>query len=1230
MAAYVPTSIAWAAADNRAFTILLDALPDALMRRFQAHEMRAHLIWTELQSMFERRDISSVGILFQEYFSITLATCDGAVDYVGRMQEVAGRLAARQAALSEPLQIHRLLFNLTPEYESRLNAFTEANPLAGLPEVTQWIIDTEVKLRTPIVNLTTTHSSSTSLNATQPRTQGGRNGNGGGRGGGGGGSRGSGRGSRGGSGGGGGSGGPTPGGSSSAHGAMSRGGGRPGTLPPCTYVHRHGPHAGTPCGQTNHPPATCFKALEDAWFGRDNTAAAVSVAAAAAAVDAAAAAAATAVLPAAAAAAVSPAAAAAAFSAATATAAAVLPAAAVAAVSSAAVAVAAAADDLRRSSHGRSCLSCSPPLGFRSLCPPSVPDSQGSFLGHATATPSVASMYPFAINETSFQYPMSPPLPSSPILDFVLDSGATETALKDAGTLTPLPLPTQVHGADSSFSIPCTHLSTLPCTAFPSGRVTGIPLPYFTSLLPPHFFFHPLPLLLYCPLPPSSHSASQTRPSQLRCTSHHCHLSPPSQPPSHLNLPSPRLLLPHAHHAFMASSSSPLITVGATLRFAFGLLSVCVHACGHRYMLVLVDDHSRYSTIFFLRTKDQVPAVVITKLSIAALTSNAPLAAFTLTVGVSSSTTPLPPSAKLMASSKPPPFPTPLSKMALLRVASAKSPKLPIASFLTPPPLPPFGAMPSSMLPSSSISAPTLSIPPPPPQNFGLRPSLMLPGFAFGAASPLSSSHRPIAPVPPASSPPMPLSAYTSGTIVTPQATCSSTNHLIHSIDAIFDESIPYYSTPPPGPLPPPSRPLAWTNTVLPPLLPPSPLLPPIAATLPPSSSADVYDPAAPASPAHSTAPLPPLPPPLTSPLLYNSRASSSSSRVLSSSSSSRVLSSSSSSSSSSSRLSSRGSSNSSRHSSSSTEQLPAPPLSSSLACTLAPLTKSLEPLLPPPFSSLRTPMRSSSTFGTTLLSLHPSSLTSLAFPSLAPPPPPPSSLPPPLKRSSPALMRTGGSRQSSWSQLQQRLKCKDLGDLTHYLGMAITRDRPARTITLSHSHYIGQILEKFEMAQASPVATPLPFGHQLAPPTSPSSTHPYAELVGSLMYAMMCTRHDLAFPISVLARFVGTGRHTEVHWKAAKRVSRWLCFLLAELGAPQPCPTLWCDNASTIHLTQDPVYHARSKHIELRYFFIRELVQRGLFAAEANLADIFTKALLRPAHSALFRLIGLAHPGAP
>ncbi|CAI7913198.1 unnamed protein product [Closterium sp. NIES-54] len=794
MAAYVPNNISWAAADNRACTILLGALPDALMRRFQARKMRAHLIWTELQSMFERRDISSVGILFQEYFSITLATCDGAVDYVGCMQEVADRLAARQAALSEPLQIHRLPFNLTPDYESRLHAFTEANPLAGLPEVTQWIIVTEVKLRTPIVNLTTTHSSSTSLNATQPRTQGGRNGGGGGRGGGGGSSRGSGgggHGGRGGSGGGGGSGGPTPGGSSSASGAMSRGGGRLGTPPPCTYVLRHGPHcypSPLPRGHSN-PPLLSPRSPPSAHPFPPLPAAAVSAAPAAAAV-----------LPAAVAAAVSLAAAA--------PTAAVLPAAAATAVPSAAVA--AAADYLRRSSHGRSCLPFSPPWGSIPSAPPSVLDSQGSFLGHDSVAPSVASMYPSAINETSFQYPVSPPLPSSPTLDFVLDSGATETALKDAGTLTPLPIPTQVHGADSSFSIPCTHLSTLPCTAFPSSRVTGLHIPTLRNYLLSHrelqgvgitaiypgfatyydlyqtssgrFLLRIIPLCprtrlytlrtprpSFChvttragtstgpppPLPPPPVSPSPTSvpssslptssstpsPSSSAALSHpavilHHRLSHPnfaalcttvtscllhSLPPTLPPLPSspvpPCLSCIHGklkqspHHSHPTLAAAPIDLVHMDLWGPYPSRS----RQGHWYMLVLVVDHSRYSTVFFLHTKDQVPAVVINwaeqcrnhfKRPIGRLHSdgggefiNNTLATFCKFHGIQqTSTLPHSPQQNGIAESR-------------IREIT----KIARSSLLMPPPLPPFGAMPSSMPPSSSISAPTLSIPPPPP-----------------------------------------------------------------------------------------------------------------------------------------------------------------------------------------------------------------------------------------------------------------------------------------------------------------------------------------------------------------------------------------------------------------------------------------------------------------------------------------------------------------------------------
>ncbi|CAI7845128.1 unnamed protein product [Closterium sp. NIES-54] len=65
-----------------------------------------------------------------------------------------------------------------------------------------------------------------------------------------------------------------------------------------------------------------------------------------------------------------------------------------------------------------------------------------------------------------------------------------------------------------------------------------------------------------------------------------------------------------------------------------------------------------------------------------------------------------------------------------------------------------------------------------------------------------------------------------------------------------------------------------------------------------------------------------------------------------------------------------------------------------------------------------------------------------------------------------------------------------------------------------------------------------------LAPPLDESVEPicPYPELVGCLMYLLTCTRPDLAYPLSLLARYVAPGRHRKVHWDAAKRVLRYLC----------------------------------------------------------------------------------------
>ncbi|CAI7913153.1 unnamed protein product, partial [Closterium sp. NIES-53] len=88
-------------------------------------------------------------------------------------------------------------------------------------------------------------------------------------------------------------------------------------------------------------------------------------------------------------------------------------------------------------------------------------------------------------------------------------------------------------------------------------------------------------------------------------------------------------------------------------------------------------------------------------------------------------------------------------------------------------------------------------------------------------------------------------------------------------------------------------------------------------------------------------------------------------------------------------------------------------------------------------------------------------------------------------------------------------------------------------------------VLQRFDFTYSSPQATPLSTRHSLSPLPSDESVEPsgpYPELVGCLMYLMTCTRPDLAYPLSILARYVAPRRHRPEHMAAAKRVLRYLC----------------------------------------------------------------------------------------
>lgn len=286
--------------------------------------------------------------------------------------------------------------------------------------------------------------------------------------------------------------------------------------------------------------------------------------------------------------------------------------------------------------------------------------------------------------------------------------------------------------------------------------------------------------------------------------------------------------------------------------------------------------------------------------------------------------------------------------------------------------------------------------------------------------------------------------------------------------------------------------------------------------------------------------------------------------------------------------------------------------------------------------------------------------------------------------------------------QMSLDFEMKDLGPSKQILGMSIIRDRSEGTLRLSQEKYIGKVLSKFNLQDAKIRSTPLGAHFNLTKKQSPQTDEdkeemanvPYASAVGSLMYAMVCTRPDIAHAVGVVSRFMSNpGRE---HWEAVKWLLRYLkgtskvalCFrrkdvilegfadadlggcedtrksttgytftlggtavswmsrlqksvalstteaeymaiseaskemiwlknFLEELGKKQGDNALYSDSQSAIHLAKNPVFHARTKHIQLRYHFIRELISDGTLSLKKilgsrNPADMLTKVVTK------------------
>ena len=119
---------------------------------------------------------------------------------------------------------------------------------------------------------------------------------------------------------------------------------------------------------------------------------------------------------------------------------------------------------------------------------------------------------------------------------------------------------------------------------------------------------------------------------------------------------------------------------------------------------------------------------------------------------------------------------------------------------------------------------------------------------------------------------------------------------------------------------------------------------------------------------------------------------------------------------------------------------------------------------------------------------------------------------------------------------LKERFHMKDLGRLSYFLGIHF--EQGDRFVKMNQNGYITKVLERFEMSNCKPRSTPseqkLEFDGE-----TPVDPRRYREAVGSLVYAMTCTRPDICWVVTKLSQFLIAP--IKGHWIALKHVLRYL-----------------------------------------------------------------------------------------
>ena len=112
----------------------------------------------------------------------------------------------------------------------------------------------------------------------------------------------------------------------------------------------------------------------------------------------------------------------------------------------------------------------------------------------------------------------------------------------------------------------------------------------------------------------------------------------------------------------------------------------------------------------------------------------------------------------------------------------------------------------------------------------------------------------------------------------------------------------------------------------------------------------------------------------------------------------------------------------------------------------------------------------------------------------------------------------------------------RDMGELHYYVGVCIAQDVKNKQVFLHQGHYVEKILEKFGQTEAKPVSTPADLNVKLQKEdgfSRPVDVTSYQSIVGSLLYAAIATRPDIAQAVRVVSNFCANP--TQNHLTATK-----------------------------------------------------------------------------------------------